>query len=93
MTESLAHVRERLFDAVVDDRGNGLVRAEREIRTDEEIVELETQYIVEGGWVYLAHPGGRASVGHPLPGRARPAPRRYFTSEGCLASGTTVMSM
>ena len=40
MTENLTHVREVLSDAVVDDRENGLIRAKREIFTDQEIFEL-----------------------------------------------------
>ncbi|GAB2620070.1 benzoate 1,2-dioxygenase large subunit [Kocuria arenosa] len=63
MTENLTHVREVLSDAVVDDRENGLIRAKREIFTDEEIFELEMKYIFEGNWVYLAHESQIANVG------------------------------
>ena len=63
MTENLTHVREVLADAVIDDRENGVIRAKREIFTDQEIFELEMKHIFEGNWVYLAHESQVPNVG------------------------------
>ena len=63
MTENLTHVREVLADAVIDDRENGVIRAKREIFTDQEIFELEMKHIFEGNWVYLAHESQIPNVG------------------------------
>jgi benzoate/toluate 1,2-dioxygenase alpha subunit len=63
MTENLIHAREVLADAVIDDRENGIIRAKREIFTDQEIFELEMKHIFEGNWVYLAHESQIPNVG------------------------------
>ncbi|MFN3924941.1 MAG: benzoate 1,2-dioxygenase large subunit, partial [Pseudarthrobacter sp.] len=63
MTENLTHAREVLADAVIDDRENGIIRAKREIFTDQEIFELEMKHIFEGNWVYLAHESQIPNVG------------------------------
>ena len=48
MTENFTHLRDVLNDAVVDDRENRVIKAKREIFTDEEVFELEMKYIFEG---------------------------------------------
>jgi benzoate/toluate 1,2-dioxygenase alpha subunit len=63
MTENLARVREVLADAVIDDRENGIIRAKREIFTDQDIFEMEMKHIFEGNWVYLAHESQIPNVG------------------------------
>lgn len=63
MTENLIHAREVLADAVIDDRENGVIRAKREIFTDQEIFELEMKHLFEGNWVYLAHESQIPNVG------------------------------
>ena len=55
MTAAPSHVREVLADAVVEDPGAGIYRANRRIFTDEEIFQLEMTHIFEGNWIYLAH--------------------------------------
>lgn len=55
MTETLSHLHQVLETALVDDREQGIIRANREIFTDPEIFELEMKHIFEGNWVYLAH--------------------------------------
>ncbi|WP_413542732.1 benzoate 1,2-dioxygenase large subunit [Citricoccus nitrophenolicus] len=63
MTENLTHVRDVLTDAVVDDREKGIIRAKREIFTDEEVFELEMKHLFEGNWVYLAHESQIPNIG------------------------------
>jgi benzoate/toluate 1,2-dioxygenase subunit alpha len=48
-------LKERLDQAIVDDRENGIFRCRRDIFTDAELFELEMKHIFEGNWVYLAH--------------------------------------
>ncbi|MER6977453.1 benzoate 1,2-dioxygenase large subunit [Streptomyces carpinensis] len=48
-------VSELLDQAVVDDREAGVIRANRQIFTDDELFELEMKHIFEGNWIYLAH--------------------------------------
>ncbi|MCT1602592.1 hypothetical protein M3E18_08960 [Kocuria sp. p3-SID1433] len=48
MTENLSHLHDVIDDAVIDDHENGVIRAKREIFTDEEVFELEMKYIFEG---------------------------------------------
>ena len=48
MTENLSHLHDVIDNAVIDDRGNGVIRAKREIFTDEEVIELEMKYVFEG---------------------------------------------
>jgi benzoate/toluate 1,2-dioxygenase alpha subunit len=55
MTRSAAPTRVDLDTAVVEDREQGIYRANRAIFTDEELFELEMTHIFEGNWIYLAH--------------------------------------
>ncbi|MFD3800557.1 benzoate 1,2-dioxygenase large subunit [Kocuria palustris] len=63
MTENLSHLHDVIDNAVIDDRENGVIRAKREIFTDEEVFELEMKYIFEGNWIYLAHESQIPNVG------------------------------
>lgn len=63
MTQSLDRVEQVLDEAVIDDREAGIIRANRQIFTDEEIFELEMKHIFEGNWVYLAHESQVAEPG------------------------------
>ena len=82
MTENLSHLHEVIDNAVIDDRENGVIRAMREIFTDEEVFELEMKYIFEGE---LDLPGPR--VADPerrrlLHDQHRPHPRRDHPGQG-----------
>lgn len=48
MTENLSHLHDVIDNAVIDDRENGVIRAKREIFTNEEVFELKMKYIFEG---------------------------------------------
>ncbi len=40
---------------LIDDKENGIYRADRKVFTDPEIYELEMKYIFEKNWMYLCH--------------------------------------
>jgi len=40
---------------LIDDKENGIYRADRKVFTDPEIYELEMKYIFEKSWMYLCH--------------------------------------
>lgn len=76
MTENLSHLHDAIDNAVIDDRENGVIRAKREIFTDEEVFELEMKYIFEGNWIYLAHESQIPNVGDYYTTNIGRTPRR-----------------
>ena len=61
-------LKERLDQAIVEDREKGIFRCRRDIFTDTDLFDLEMKHIFEGNWVYLAH---ESQI---------PEPNDYFTT-------------
>ena len=61
-------LKDRLANAVVEDKERGVFRCRRDIFTDETLFDLEMKHIFEGNWVYLAH---ESQI---------PEPNDYFTT-------------
>lgn len=56
MTENLSHLHDVIDNAVIDDRGNGVIRAKREIFTDEEVFERGVRVVTTAPGGTLAPP-------------------------------------
>lgn len=51
------------LDSLVEkDEAKGVYRCKREMFTDEDLFELEMEYIFEGNWIYLAHESQVANI-------------------------------
>ena len=56
-------VIEKINQALIVDKAQGIYKCHRGIFTDPELFELEMEYIFEGNWVYLAHESQIAQPG------------------------------
>ena len=63
MTETLNEVKELIETGVEENPHEGVHRIDRRLFTDEEIFELEMEYIFESNWVYLAHESQLPEIG------------------------------
>ena len=63
MTSRLDRLEETLSTAIEDRPDEGIIRANRNIFTDEDLFEFEMKHIFEGNWIYLAHESQVPEIG------------------------------
>ncbi|OAV61257.1 benzoate 1,2-dioxygenase large subunit [Enteractinococcus helveticum] len=63
MTQTISSAQHLIEHGLEENSAEGVHRVDRSIFTDEEIFELEMEYIFEGNWVYLAHESQLPEIG------------------------------